>query len=122
MIEFFWHCIKYSQVQQSSLHEQKANGRKRFGSPSELVVEGTTSKRRHYLVDKENSQPDEQTPPCDKRAPDAELCSSFSTEAINSTTAVSICWICVIVNSCFDLFVCINYEKLSTTILVIGRL
>ncbi|XP_057525105.1 helicase and polymerase-containing protein TEBICHI isoform X3 [Amaranthus tricolor] len=81
--------IQYcSQVQQSSLHEQKVNGRKRFGSPSELVVEGTTSKRRHYVVDKENSLPDEQTPPCDKRAPDAESCSSFSTEAINSTARV----------------------------------
>ncbi|KNA12473.1 hypothetical protein SOVF_125610 [Spinacia oleracea] len=70
-----------SAIQSSSLSEQKPNEHKRSGSPSVLIAEGAESKKRHYAADNEISQPDHQTPSCDKRALGLVQCSNFLEKA-----------------------------------------
>lgn len=62
-----------------------------------LAVEGTPSKRRHFVADKENSQPGQETPSSDKGDSDLVLCSNVTQKVerdVNSALGVSFMWLC----------------------------
>ncbi|KAK9742154.1 hypothetical protein RND81_03G151800 [Saponaria officinalis] len=64
--------------------EQKSKGHKRHGSPSGLVYEDTRSKKRHCTDDQQTSQPERQTPSCDKRTSSSSVIKT--TEKVSSAS------------------------------------
>ncbi|XP_074287036.1 helicase and polymerase-containing protein TEBICHI [Silene latifolia] len=67
-----------SSLRSDSTKEQKPNEHKRQGSPSGLVSEEIRATKRHCTGDQQNSQPEPQTPNCDKRTSFIAPCSSVA--------------------------------------------
>ncbi|KAH9615418.1 hypothetical protein KSS87_023001 [Heliosperma pusillum] len=71
----------------NSTVEQKTNEHKRHGSPSGFVSEGIRATKRHCTGDQRNSQPEPQTPNCDKRTSNIVQCSSVSEKTEKTATS-----------------------------------